>query len=57
MDVIINDGQRENRTLMTLLSSDFESDASTNSATRPFFQEFYLTTTLVSFVKYFLSDR
>ena len=47
-------GQRENRTLMTLLPSDFESDASTNSATRPFLQGLYLTTIAVAFVKYFL---
>ena len=39
---------------MTLLSSDFESDASTNSATRPFFQDLYLTPKMVDFVKYFL---
>ncbi len=50
----VNYGQRENRTLMTLLPSDFESDASTNSATRPFFQDLYLTTKMVDIVKYFL---
>ncbi len=40
---------------MTLLPSDFESDASTNSATRPFLQDLYLTTIAVGFVKYILN--